>query len=170
MQNVAMAYEEAGAGSPILLIANYDENYIVRCPMTIGDHTSSDYPLREGCLIPGYPGTPEERPGGIDWNLDGPDGIAISSISNGRDMLYIVNHRGNTVTQCIMDVMSSGFLDILFQITSCAVPPGITWHLDGPVGIAISGNMAYITNERSNTVTQCTIGGDGSITSCAIPF
>jgi hypothetical protein len=85
-------------------------------------------------------------------------------------MLYFVNHLGNTVTQCIMDYVPSAFVDIRYQITSCAVPPGITWHLDGPVGIVLSGNMAYITNERSNTVTQCTIGGDGSITSCALPF
>ena len=86
-------------------------------------------------------------------------GAAVQVAIVATPTALVTNNGQNTVTQC---AISGG------SITSCAVPPGVTWNLNGPRGIAVANNVAYITNLFGNTVTQCAISG-GSITSCAVP-
>ena len=74
-----------------------------------------------------------------------------------RDTLYITNANGDTVTKCDIDPASG-------NLSNC----GLTGALfNRPYSIAFyMGLYAYIANEFSSDVTQCTISLDGSLVDC----
>ena len=141
-----------GLSTPAVQVATVASNLLVA---NAGDNIS-------GCTLSGASITSCSFVYYFDPNaqtLFGPRGMAVAN-----NVAYITNSNsaskgGNRITQCSI---SDG------TITSCSIPTGVTWNLNKPYGIAVAGNVAYITNYNGNTVTECALSG-GSIFSCGVP-
>ena len=74
-----------------------------------------------------------------------------------HDTLYITNAIGNTVTKCAIDPASG-------KLSNCGLAGAL---FNRPYSIAFyMGLYAYIANEGTADVTQCTISLDGSLVNC----
>lgn len=88
----------------------------------------------------------------LSWSGTNPQNIAFSS-SNA----YITDRNANKVYTCMINSTSG-------ELSSCR-DSGAT-GLNMPVGVALSENYVYITNNATGTVTSCQIGNSGLLSSC----
>jgi hypothetical protein len=73
--------------------------------------------------------------------------------------IYVTNNdaTAGTVLKCSLNATTGA-------TENCTTQQGT---YQNPAGITVNGNYAYITNYGANTIQQCTIGSDGSLSSCA---
>ncbi len=86
--------------------------------------------------------------------------VTIAYAATSGTYAFIVNNSANNISQCA--VVSN-------ELSGCATTTaGST--LQSPFGIATltigSNNYAYIANATDSTITQCTIGSDGTLNAC----
>jgi 6-phosphogluconolactonase (cycloisomerase 2 family) len=121
-------------------VANYNGQFVSICPIT----DPSTGALSNTCT---------------SFASAGSSGVTVNPAGT---ILYITNANNcpnSTVTSCTISNTDG-------SLSNCSTTTDVSFCY--PTAVAIHGNIAYVNNYGNNTVSNCTIQSNGSLTNCSV--